>query len=138
MSHPVRYHYHQSVIIASSISSSSIRYHCKFAIIIVNPYIIIIIIASSISSHPYVRQTQEGSGSQDPARPYVTPILTHMILNMYKGCFSRIYIWSPSIEVDNTWKPVKATSIRKAPDRKTLPGGWVARPGSPRVERQLP
>ena len=21
--------------------------------------------------------------------------------------FSRIYIWSPSIEVDNTWKPVK-------------------------------
>ena len=33
--------------------------------------------------------------------------LTNMILDMYKGCFSRIYIWSPSIEVDNTWKPVK-------------------------------
>ena len=26
---------------------------------------------------------------------------------MYKGCFSRVHIWSPSIEVDSTWKPVK-------------------------------
>ena len=30
-----------------------------------------------------------------------------MILDICKGCFSRIYIWSPSIEVDQTWKPVK-------------------------------
>ena len=36
-----------------------------------------------------------------------TVLLTDMILDIYKGCFSRIYIWSPSIEVDNTWKPVK-------------------------------
>ena len=36
-----------------------------------------------------------------------TVLLTNMILGMYKGCFSRIYIWSPSIEVDQTWKPVK-------------------------------
>ena len=34
-------------------------------------------------------------------------LLTNMILDIYKGCFSRIYIWSPSIEVDSTWKPVK-------------------------------
>ena len=33
--------------------------------------------------------------------------LTNIILDLYKGCFPRIYIWSPSIEVDNTWKPVK-------------------------------
>ena len=33
--------------------------------------------------------------------------LTNMILDMSKGCFSRIYIWSPSIEVGQTWKPVK-------------------------------
>ena len=33
--------------------------------------------------------------------------LTNMILYIYKGCFSRIYIWSPSIEVDQAWKPVK-------------------------------
>ena len=34
-------------------------------------------------------------------------LLTNMILDIYKGCFSIIYIWSPSIDVDNTWKPVK-------------------------------
>ena len=36
-----------------------------------------------------------------------TVLLTNMILDIYKGCFSRNYIWSPSIEVVNTWKPVK-------------------------------
>ena len=35
-----------------------------------------------------------------------TVLLTNMILDIYKGCFSRVYIWSPSIEVDSTWKPV--------------------------------
>ena len=37
-----------------------------------------------------------------------TMLLINMILDIYKGCFSRIYIWSPSIDVDNTWKPVKS------------------------------
>ena len=36
-----------------------------------------------------------------------TVLLTNMILVIHKGWFSIIYIWSPSIEVDNTWKPVK-------------------------------
>ena len=36
-----------------------------------------------------------------------TVLLSNMILDMYKGCFSRICIWSPSIDVDSTWKPVK-------------------------------
>ena len=36
-----------------------------------------------------------------------TMLLTNMILDIYKECFSRIYIWSPSIEVDDTWKLVK-------------------------------
>ena len=31
----------------------------------------------------------------------------YMILDMYKGCSSIIHIWSPSIEVGSTWKPVK-------------------------------
>ena len=35
-----------------------------------------------------------------------TVLLTNMVLDIYKGCFSRIYNWSPSIEVDNTWRPV--------------------------------
>ena len=33
-----------------------------------------------------------------------TVLLTNMTLDSYKGCFSRMYIWSPSIEVDNTWE----------------------------------
>ena len=30
-----------------------------------------------------------------------------MILDIYRDCFSRIFIFSPSIEVDVTWGPVK-------------------------------
>ena len=36
-----------------------------------------------------------------------TVLLTNMMLDIYKGCFSINYIWSPSIDVDSTWKPVK-------------------------------
>ena len=36
-----------------------------------------------------------------------TVLLTNIILDIYRGCFSRIYVWSPSIEVDKTWQPVK-------------------------------
>ena len=34
-------------------------------------------------------------------------LLQTMISNMYKLCFERIYIFSPSINVDSTWEPVK-------------------------------
>jgi hypothetical protein len=35
-------------------------------------------------------------------------LLQNMILDIYKGCFSRVYIFSPSINVDyQTWEPVK-------------------------------
>lgn len=30
-----------------------------------------------------------------------------MILDIYKDCFSRIYIFSPSVDVDATWQPVR-------------------------------
>ena len=36
-----------------------------------------------------------------------TVLLTNMILDIYKGCFSRSYIWIPSTSVDNAWKPVR-------------------------------
>ena len=35
-----------------------------------------------------------------------TVLLTNMILGIHKDCFSRVYIWSPSVEVDNSWRPV--------------------------------
>ena len=42
-----------------------------------------------------------------------TVLLQSMILDIYRGCFSRIYIFSPSIEVDHVWVPVKNTFLKK-------------------------
>jgi hypothetical protein len=36
-----------------------------------------------------------------------TVLLTNLILDIYRNCFSRIYIFSPSVNVDYTWQPVK-------------------------------
>jgi len=36
-----------------------------------------------------------------------TILLVNMILDIYRDCFSRVYIWSPSINVDHSWEPVK-------------------------------
>ena len=36
-----------------------------------------------------------------------TVLLSNMMLNIYRGCFERIYIFSPSIHVDQTWEAVK-------------------------------
>ena len=36
-----------------------------------------------------------------------TILLQNMVLDIYRDCFSRIYIFSPSIDVDSTWRPVK-------------------------------
>ena len=42
-----------------------------------------------------------------------TVLLQSMILDIYKNCFSRIYIFSPSIEVDHVWVPVKNIFLKK-------------------------
>jgi hypothetical protein len=34
-------------------------------------------------------------------------LLQNMIMDIYHGCFERVYIFSPSINVDMNWKPVK-------------------------------
>ena len=36
-----------------------------------------------------------------------TILLQNLILKVYRGCFERIYVFSPSIMVDATWEPVK-------------------------------
>ena len=36
-----------------------------------------------------------------------TVLLQNVILDIYKHCFDRIYIFSPSVEIDHTWNPVK-------------------------------
>ena len=42
-----------------------------------------------------------------PSGSSKTVLLQNMILDVYRDCFSRIFIFSPSIEVDQTWGPVK-------------------------------
>jgi hypothetical protein len=36
-----------------------------------------------------------------------TVLLSNLILDIYKDCFTRIYIFSPSIHIDPVWRPVK-------------------------------
>jgi hypothetical protein len=36
-----------------------------------------------------------------------TVLLANLILKVYRGCFERIYIFSPSVNVDQTWEVVK-------------------------------
>ena len=36
-----------------------------------------------------------------------TILLQNMILDIYAGCFDKIYIFSPSVNLDHTWQPVK-------------------------------
>ena len=44
-----------------------------------------------------------------------------LILDIYRGCYQRIYIWSPTIHLDSVWKPVKeyiAKEIRPSDKEK--------------------
>jgi len=52
-----------------------------------------------------------------------TILLQNMILDIYRGCFERIYIMSPSIEVDHSWVPVKnyIDKVMKVKDSKDEP-----------------
>ena len=63
-----------------------------------------------------VKQSKYNVVSQLPIRAIVlgpsgsgkSILIQNMILDIYKDCFSRIYIFSPSIDVDfQTWQPVK-------------------------------
>ena len=36
-----------------------------------------------------------------------TVLMSNMILDIYRGCFSRIFIFSPTKNLDSVWKPVK-------------------------------
>ena len=50
-------------------------------------------------------------------------LISNMILDIYKDCFDRIYLFSPSIDVDKTWKPVKEyieKSLKVNPDKEKI------------------
>ena len=59
------------------------------------------------SKYPMVPQIPFRSVILGPSGSGKTILLQNMILDIYKICFSRIYMFSPSIEVDATWQPVK-------------------------------
>ena len=50
-------------------------------------------------------------------------LISNMILDIYRDCFDRIYLFSPSIDVDKTWKPVKdyiEKSFKINPDKESI------------------
>ena len=53
-----------------------------------------------------VHKSPMGSMLVGPSCGGETVLLTNMILDIYRDCFSRVYVWSPSIHVDPTWKHV--------------------------------
>ena len=59
------------------------------------------------SKYPHCGKLPIRSIVLGPSGSGKTVLLTNLILDVYKGCFSRIYIFSPSINVDTTWSPVK-------------------------------
>jgi len=58
------------------------------------------------SKYPHCGKLPIRSIVLGPSGSGKTVLLTNLILDVYKGCFSRIYIFSPSINVDTTWSPV--------------------------------
>jgi predicted AAA+ superfamily ATPase len=59
------------------------------------------------SKYPHCGKLPIRSIVLGPSGSGKTVLLTNLILDVYKGCFSRIYIFSPSINIDQTWGPVK-------------------------------
>ena len=59
------------------------------------------------SKYPHVGKLPIRSLLIGPSGSGKTVLLQNMILDIYKVCFSRIYIFSPSIDVDASWSPVK-------------------------------
>ena len=69
-----------------------------------------------IKAKPYeVNQSSYSQCGRLPMRAMIcgpsgsgkTILLQNMILDIYKGCFNRIYMFSPSVDIDHTWQPVK-------------------------------
>ena len=42
-----------------------------------------------------------------PSQIFKTVCMIDLILRQYRGCFERIYVFSPSVDIDSAWGPVK-------------------------------
>ena len=63
--------------------------------------------SSTQSKYEHAAQLPTRSLVLAPSGGGKTILLQNMVLDIYRDCFSRIYIFSPSIDVDMTWNPVK-------------------------------
>jgi len=63
--------------------------------------------SSSQSKYEHAAQLPTRSLILAPSGGGKTVLLQNMILDIYRNCFSRVYIFSRSIDVDMTWEPVK-------------------------------
>ena len=59
------------------------------------------------SKYPMVGKLPTRSLLVGPSGSGKGVLLSNMILDIYRNCFSRTYICSPWINVDVTWEPVK-------------------------------
>ena len=59
------------------------------------------------SKYPQVGRLPIRSILLAPSGSGKTVLLQNMILDIYKGCFERIYVFSPSVKIDSTWEPVR-------------------------------
>ena len=62
---------------------------------------------SSQSQYEHVPRVPTRSLILAPSGGGKTVLLQNLVLDVYKDCFARVYIFSPSIDVDMTWNPVK-------------------------------
>ncbi len=59
------------------------------------------------SKHPVMPKLPLRGVILAPSGSGKTVLLSSLILKMYRGCFERVYLFSPSVNIDQTWEAVK-------------------------------
>ena len=59
------------------------------------------------ASHPILPPTPLRGIILAPSGGGKTVLLVSLLLDMYRGAFARIYVFSPSVDIDAAWRPVK-------------------------------
>ena len=58
------------------------------------------------SKHPIIPKLPLRGVILAPSGSGKTVLLSNLIFKMYRGCFERVYVFSPSVNVDQTWEAV--------------------------------
>ena len=61
------------------------------------------------SKHEVVPKLPTRAMIVSPSGSAKSTLLVSMILDIYRGAFERIFIWSPSVNLDSVWFPFKIT-----------------------------